>query len=459
MNIPAAVLNPFMASSRHPSDPARSNHNQSARRRIGSCNGAHHWPEVIKQNNKMTHFHSSPQHTVSDPFGIRLFTFLASLFFACFLSTGRTMAADAKPEADATPAASAKPAVGIPGGFGDVKRGFMIEWVSSGETSKKIEDAANIWHANIFRLMLMNDLRCHRENISLEEGFSRYRAELPSVLDTAKRLGVTLVINLPGDVLHGTEPTRNPKNMWDNEGDLAALIHGWHQIVKICAGRDQEIWYDLMNEPLDRAVLPSFPKQWPEWAQKMVDAIRLLDPVHPIVIEPGPGSLPWGFGKFPRLKGEHLIYSLHSYQPQSYTHQGIANIANTDLSQAYLRTQREWPGQFGDSGGGYWDKNRLKQELQPVFDFQKQNPDIRIFVGEFSVARWAPKAPQYLRDSIEIFEEHGWDWTYHAFRGSPVWGLDYTDDFGDTAKPAKGVTDRGAVILEYLQKNKPQKNE
>jgi hypothetical protein len=72
------------------------------------------------------------------------------------------------------------------------------------------------------------------------------------------------------------------------------------------------------------------------------------------------------------------------------------------------------------------------------------------------VARWAPKAPQYLRDSIEIFEEHGWDWTYHAFRGSPVWGLDYTDDFGDAAKPAKGVTDRGAVILEYLQKNKPK---
>ena len=331
----------------------------------------------------------------------------------------------------------------------------MIEWVDSGSVSKKIVEASKTWHANIFRLMLMNQLRSQREHISLDEAFNRYLAELPEVLDTAKGLGVTVVINLPGDAQRGSDAHRTSKNMWDNEQDLAALIHGWQEIVKICAGRDQEIWYDIMNEPLDRAVLPSYPKQWPEWAQKMVDAIRQIDPLHPIVIEPGPGALCWGFGGFPRLKGEHLIYSLHSYQPVSYTHQGASNIANTDLAKAYLRTQREWPGQFDDSGGGYWDKDRLNKELQPVFDFQKKNPDVRIYVGEFSVARWAPKAPQYLRDSIDIFEEHGWDWTYHAFRGSSVWDLDYTNDYGDAAKPAVGVTDRGAVILEYLKRNHP----
>jgi len=45
----------------------------------------------------------------------------------------------------------------------------------------------------------------------------------------------------------------------------------------------------------------------------------------------------------------------------------------------------------------------------------------------------------YLRDLIDIFEEYGWDWTYHAFRGSSVWDLDYTNDYGDAAKPASSA--------------------
>ena len=39
-------------------------------------------------------------------------------------------------------------------------------------------------------------------------------------------------------------------------------------------------------------------------------------------------------------------------------------------------------------------------------------------------AAWAPGADQYLRDCIALFNEYGWDWTYHAFRESPVWDVE-----------------------------------
>ncbi len=38
---------------------------------------------------------------------------------------------------------------------------------------------------------------------------------------------------------------------------------------------------------------------------------------------------------------------------------------------------------------------------------------------------WASGAEEYLRDCIGIFEEYGWDWTYHAFREWPGWSVEH----------------------------------
>jgi hypothetical protein len=49
---------------------------------------------------------------------------------------------------------------------------------------------------------------------------------------------------------------------------------------------------------------------------------------------------------------------------------------------------------------------------------------VHLYVGEFSTIRWAPGAEDYLRDAIEIFEKHGWDWSYHAYREWHGWNLE-----------------------------------
>jgi aryl-phospho-beta-D-glucosidase BglC (GH1 family) len=239
---------------------------------------------------------------------------------------------------------------------------------------------------------------------------------------------------------------------WNDPGNLDTMIECWRQLAAICQERKQIIWFDILNEPLDWNDFPSYAKKWPDWAQKTIDAIRLLDKdQRPIVIEVGPGGLCWGFEDFPLLKGENIIYSTHNYQPHYYTHQGISDLNNTDLAQAFLKTNQPWPGVYGDTGGGMWDKARLYKELAPMIEFQKKHK-VRIYISEFGVVRWAPNAEKYIRDSLEVYEEFGWDWSFHALHENPMWSPDYESRYLENVL-AKEPTPVGLVLQEFFSRN------
>lgn len=338
-------------------------------------------------------------------------------------------------------------------------RGFTV----SSLDASVLEAAKRDWNANIVRYMMRPPFVAqHFERCPVEETWKRMLAKLPAQLDTAKRLGILVVLDLheAPDVLVTTYPS-DPKDekewhrrFWADAGPLELRKRYWRDLATVCKDRPENIWFDLMNEPLNWNDFPNYARPWPRWAQAIIDEIRKIDRRHPIVIEAGPGGLGWGFENFPPLKDpcQPLIYSTHMYQPQEYTHQGIANIEGTDLARAYLKIQRHWPGIFGDHGGGLWDKKRLRKELAPVRKFQKRH-DVRIYIGEFGVARWAPDAPAYLQALLEIFEEYGWDWTYHAFREADIWSLEHVDNYG-TNEISKTLTDRAKVLKKYLSRNR-----
>ena len=91
--------------------------------------------------------------------------------------------------------------------------------------------------------------------------------------------------------------------------------------------------------------------------------------------------------------------------------------------------------------------------LQPVRDFQLAY-NVHIYAGEFSAIRWAPgdSATQYLRDVIELFEEYGWDWSYHAYREWDGWSLEHGPDPNDH-QPTAEPTDRLKLMLGWFAKN------
>jgi hypothetical protein len=344
---------------------------------------------------------------------------------------------------------------GVPSTGGPRLRGFNVPELSP----KNLADMKTAWHANSVRYHMPISQIAQREGISMAEAWKKVIAGLPAGLDAAKEHGITVIIGMPQNGIFQEDPKlthdENLSVFWENDANLQMMIECWKEIANITKGRPEEIWLDIFNEPLDRKDLPACPKKWPDWAQQIVDAIRTIEPLRPIVVEPGPGGLDWGFANFPLLKGGNIIYSPHSYSPHAYTHQGIASLERTDLAQAYLKTGRGWPGDFPDQGEGYWNKARLEKGLSATIEFQKRHPGARIYVGEFSAIRWAPNADQYLRDSIEIFEKYGWDWSYHGFREYTGWSLEHDEAFSapEDAKPAQGTTARGAVVRHFLERN------
>ncbi len=348
-------------------------------------------------------------------------------------------------------------------GMGTRYRGFNIETVYPDKFAPVLEAAVRDWHANVVRHAINAVAYANLvHEKSYAKAFDTLLAALPAELDVCKANGVAMVIvmpelGVPNENLR-TYPAGKGKLIafWNDPTNLQVLINCWQRIARVCANRDQAIWFDLLNEPLNWKDMPGYPRNWPDWAQKITDAIRAIDKHHPIMIETGPGGLCWGMKDFPMLHGGPFIYSIHVYVPHEYTHQGLADIQNTDLAKAYLQRQRPWPGNFADGNiSGYWDKQTLERALAPAIDFQKRHPDIPIFVGEFSAIRWAPNAQQYLSDCISIFEKYGWDWCYHSFRGYSGWSLEDNDQFSSPqdAQRATHPTARALVIRRAMSRN------
>ncbi|MHB1158396.1 MAG: glycoside hydrolase family 5 protein [Phycisphaerales bacterium] len=375
---------------------------------------------------------------------------VVGLFSLCVMA-GVSCQSQVNPPAAAAAAPSAQPTHRL--------RGFTNEGLSP-EDLRKAAD----WGGNNIRYMIRPGFMGeHKYHCSESEAWRRILADLPAQLDEAKRLGITVILDLhdvpnPNQKNYPADRKEKTRAFWADEDNLRIMIQCWKDIAEVCKDRPEPIWFDLYNEPLNWDDMPGGPKLWPAWAQQIIDAIRTIDKHHTIVVEPGPGGLCWGFKNFPLLKGDPIVYSPHFYQPQQYTHQGISDIANTDLAHAYLERQRDWPGTFGDSGGGLWNKQRIEQELAPAIAFQKKY-NVRLYIGEFSVVKWAPHGADYLRDCISIFEEHGWDWSYHALSGYPGWRLDMTDTYEGPkdAKLADQPTDRFRAVHEFLLRNRAPK--
>ena len=205
------------------------------------------------------------------------------------------------------------------------------------------------------------------------------------------------------------------------------FVAKWRRIAERFRGNADIIYgYDLCNEPVqNNEALPEC--DWWSLQRRAAEAIREVDPVTPVIIESNAWDTPGTYGAMSPVALPNIIYEVHVYNPIEYTHQGVHRKADAPLP-------------YPNPGKG-WDKERLRRVLAPVRSFQERH-GAKIYVGEFSAAAWAPGAENYLRDCIALFAEYGWDWTYHAFRESPVWDVEkagsrFSEMAPDPATPRK----------------------
>ena len=266
-------------------------------------------------------------------------------------------------------------------------------------------DTLSYWKANVVRWQLYSP-----RNYSTLDSFDIWLngkiTELDNAFNLCEPLGIKLLIDM-----HYT-PLGSDSNGTVVFYNLAAndkLVAAWQTLVTRYKDRTNLYGYDLINEPIQKN--PPTVLDFKSTEIKIGNAIRAIDRKTPIFISVDPGDNPGGFVSFTPVPLTNVVYEVHMYEPHEYTHQ----LVNSAYPTAYT-----YPGVVN---GVMTDKNRLISYLGAVRTFQT-NYSARIFVGEFSAARWASGAATYLRDCMDIFESYGWSWTYHAYKEAKTWNLE-----------------------------------
>jgi len=297
------------------------------------------------------------------------------------------------------------------------------------------------WGANLIRWQITRSWGVTGANRDLAEygcWLDGRLAELDKVLAACTRYGMMAVVDLHTPA--GGRYEDKSLAMFYEKTYADAFVRAWEKIARRYKGNPAVWAYDLVNEPTQNAPVPPDREDYWDLQIRAAHAVRRIDPDTPILFEVDQWDGPDGFRFVKPVDIPRVIYQVHMYQPGTFTHQ---KVFSPDAPEY------RYPGLIGKE---QVDKETLRKILQPVRDFQLAY-NVSIYVGEFSAIRWAPGACDYLRDCIDIFEEYGWDWTYHAFREWDGWSVEHTADKTNPA-PSATPTDRQQLLRGWFAKNK-----
>ncbi|MBS1371449.1 MAG: cellulase family glycosylhydrolase [Lentisphaeria bacterium] len=302
-----------------------------------------------------------------------------------------------------------------------VRRGVMSPKPSHGPREEDFAELAK-WNANLIRWQLYlpksESLAVYRERVA------GALDDVQKALELSQKYGLKLVIDL--------HPSPNLGLVMGTPEGREFLKEFWRGAVKRYRNHPALWGYDILNEPHARVLGPGDPS-WPRIAEELIRLIRELDPETPIIVEAENMAAPQSLEYLPVFDYPNIYYSIHMYIPGELTHQLDRRA-----------------GVFHGYPSPAWNKEYLRGWLERTREFQRKS-GARIFVGEFGCVRWAPGAGRYLSDLIELFEEYGWDWCYHAFREWDGWSAEHGDDPA-SAEPVP-VSARREVLLKAFSKN------
>lgn len=302
------------------------------------------------------------------------------------------------------------------------------------------------WNANLIRWQLIRHGRPGQPS-TLEDYDAWLEGELrrlDQALPLCERYGLHVALDLhspPGGKATVSGYIGSDDRLFTDRAVQDKFVEVWRRLATRYQGA-KVIWgYDLANEPVEEFVEEGC-DDWHALAERAARAIREIDPRRAIIVEAPPWGSPESLAEFTPIDVSNVVYSVHMYVPGEFTHQGVHQPGGKPVS---------YPGLIG---GKRWDKAALEAVLRPVIEFQRTY-NVHIYLGEFSAIRWAPgdSAYRYLEDAIQLFEAHGWDWSYHAFREWQGWSVEHGSD-RQNPKPVSAPTDRQQLLRAWYQQNR-----
>ena len=218
--------------------------------------------------------------------------------------------------------------------------------------------------------------------------YPEFMNTIKSVVDAALKNKLHIIINMH----HHNEL------MVDPQGQKARFLSQWKQISEYFKDYPDSLVFEILNEPHDKLTAGL----WNDYYRDALRVIRETNPQRCVLL----GVAEWGGTS--ALKSltivpndNHLILTIHYYNPFQFTHQGAEWVEGSD---AWLGTK--------------W--NDTQAERQAVIDeFQaavalSKSKNIPIHIGEFGAYSKADmdSRVKWTRFLSRWFEQQGFSWAY-----------------------------------------------
>lgn len=282
-------------------------------------------------------------------------------------------------------------------------------------------DAAAGWGFEVVRLSI-TELPTERETFLLGSA-DHYDGLVPEdlallrrALDLAEAAGLRVVIvplTLPGARWRQHNGGADDDRLYRDASFHAQAAAFWRDLAAAIGDHPALVGFDLLNEPRPEALGPcdarrGTPADLDGLYRELTHAIREVDPLTPIVLEPEQDGAPSGFSCLLPSTDPRVIYSFHLYEPWE------------------LVTFRRNPNvtAYGETG---WHAARLQRALAPVQTWAREHrvAAARLWLSEIGIDRRIAGAGRYLEDGLGLANAAGWHWAFYAFREDDWDGMDY----------------------------------
>ncbi len=266
-------------------------------------------------------------------------------------------------------------------------------------------------------------------------------AKLIKCLNAAEAAGIKVVIvplSLPGDRWNQQNGGKTDDRLWTDRKYWDQSAAFWRDLATALKDHPAVAGYNLINEPtpekgldLDEHATPEVRQAWyakykgtthdlPDFYERLIKAVRAVDPVTPVMVDGGWYANAWSFSYWPaKLSDDKVLYSFHMYEPYEAT--SAPNIKR--------QPQLRYPGVetwLGDEKVK-WDKAVMTRYLAGPFDWAKAHdvPANRMVAGEFGCVRQWADCGAYLGDVLDTLNSYHVHWAFYGFREDGWDAMDY----------------------------------
>ena len=241
---------------------------------------------------------------------------------------------------------------------------------------------------------------------------------LDQIIDWAEELELHLILDN-----HSFEPAASTET---DIGDI--LVPVWTQMAQHYKNRSTYLYYEVLNEPHGIS-----DTKWNQIQQTVIDAIRVVDQKHTIIIGPAGWNSYNNLKFMPEYQDDNLIYTFHFYDPFLFTHQGaswtnpsLVPLAGVpfpyfagDIPACPPELQNTWVRGNLANYRNTETVERVKELIDIAGDFQT-TLDVPLFCGEFGV--YMPNSNDECRlywYSLvrSCLEQKGIAWTMWDYKG------------------------------------------